>query len=46
MCGIFGILNDTNICEKVIKSFETGKARGPENIKIEKYVIQLLDFID
>tara|TARA_B100000902_G_C27322663_1_gene925831 strand:- start:6596 stop:8266 length:1671 start_codon:yes stop_codon:yes gene_type:complete len=44
MCGIFGILNDTNICEKVIKSFETGKARGPENSKIEKYGNSIIGF--
>ena len=37
MCGIFGILNEGEISEKIIKSFELGKSRGPENSSINKY---------
>ena len=37
MCGIFGILNEGEISEKIIKSFELGKSRGPENSSIKKY---------
>ena len=45
MCGIFGILNNNNTInhEKLIKFFEEGKKRGPEN-SVYKKIQENLDF--
>ena len=37
MCGIFGILGNTNITKQVIAAFEQGSARGPESSVIKQY---------
>ena len=34
MCGIFSILNNNFSKERVVKNFNKGKPRGPENSKI------------
>jgi len=44
MCGIFGILNETEISDIISKSFELGKNRGPENSKLERYGNSIVGF--
>ena len=44
MCGIFGILGNTNITQKVIAAFEHGAARGPESSSITVYENAIIGF--